>query len=183
MARALTLEDIDEKSRGQIYIQDYSRKPTINGVKIIPIRNFVGEDGDFSEIIRMKDGQIEGIEDMKVEQVNRSRLLPGAIKGWHLHFEQEDIFYLPPSDSLLVGLWDLRKSSDSNGISMKITLGAGQSSLLYIPRGVAHGLVNISGESIDLFYFVSNQFDAKNPDERRLPWDSLGADFWTPQKD
>jgi dTDP-4-dehydrorhamnose 3,5-epimerase len=181
MAKTLTLEDIDEKSRGKIYIQDYSARPQIEGVKIIPIKNFVGEDGDFSEIIRMQNGQIEGMEDMNVAQVNRSRLLPGGIKGWHLHFDQDDIFYLPPSDSLLVGLWDLRKDSSSK--SMKITLGAGQSSLLFIPRGVAHGMTNISGEPIDLFYFVSSQFDAKNPDERRLPWDSLGADFWTPQRD
>ncbi len=183
MSKALTIEDIDEKSQGQIYIQDYSAKPKIDGVKIIPIKNFVGEDGDFSEIIRLSNGKIEGLEDMEIKQVNRSRLLPGSIKGWHLHFEQEDIFYLPPSDSLLVGLWDLRKNSESKGTSMKITLGAGASSLLFIPRGVAHGMVNISGEPIDLFYFVSGQFDLKNPDERRLPWDSLGADFWTPTKD
>jgi len=183
MYKALTLDDIDEKSRGQVYVQDYAAKPQISDVKIIPIKNFVGEDGDFSEIIRMKDGSIEELPDMKVAQVNRSRLLPNAIKGWHLHFEQEDIFYLPPSDSLLVGLWDLRKNSVTNGTSMKITLGAGQSSLLFIPRGVAHGMVNITGQAIDLFYFVSGQFDAKNPDERRLPWDALGADFWTPTKD
>ncbi|HVZ11838.1 MAG TPA: dTDP-4-dehydrorhamnose 3,5-epimerase family protein [Patescibacteria group bacterium] len=183
MSKTLTNEDIDEKSRGKLYIQDYSARPTIDGVKIIPIKNFVGEDGDFSEIIRLDNGKIEGIEDMNVAQVNRSRLLPGAIKGWHLHFEQEDIFYLPPSDSLLVGLWDLRRESSTNGVSMKITLGAGQSSLLYIPRGVAHGMVNLSGEPIDLFYFVSGQFNAEHPDERRVPWDSLGEDFWTPKKD
>lgn len=183
MNKALTIDDIDEARRGEIYVQDYSAKPTIDGVKIIPVKNFIGEDGDFSEIIRLTNGEIEGIEGMKVAQVNRSKLLPGSIKGWHLHFEQEDIFYLPPSDSLLVGLWDLRKISGTSGVSMKITLGAGVSSLLYIPRGVAHGMVNISGEPIDLFYFVNSQFDAKNPDERRLPWDSLGADFWVPQKD
>ena len=183
MPDPLTLDDIDEKSAGQIYVQDYSAKPKISGVKIIPIKNFVGEDGDFSEIIRMSGGKIEGLEDMEVRQVNRSRLLAGGIKAWHLHFQQEDIFYLPPSDSLLVGLWDLRKNSETNGVSMKIALGGGQSSLLYIPRGVAHGMVNVSGEPIDLFYFVSGQFDASNPDERRLPWDSLGADFWTPTKE
>lgn len=183
MSDPLTLDDIDEKSQGQIYVQDYSAKSKIDGVKIIPIKNFVGEDGDFSEIIRMSGGKIEGLEDMEIRQVNRSRLLAGGVKAWHLHFEQEDIFYLPPSDSLLVGLWDLRKTSSSNGVSMKITLGAGQSSLLYIPRGVAHGMTNISGEPIDLFYFVSGQFDVSNPDERRLPWDSLGADFWIPTKE
>ena len=51
----LTVDDIDEKSRGQLDVQDYSAKPTIDGVKIIPIKNFVGEDGDFSEIIRMTE--------------------------------------------------------------------------------------------------------------------------------
>jgi len=183
MGKPLTLDDINQDARGKIYIQDYSAKPTIEGVKIIPVRNFIGEDGDFSEIIRLSNGEIEEIPGMNVTQINRSKLLPGAIKGWHMHFEQEDIFYLPPSDSLLVGLWDLRKSSETSGVSMKITLGAGVSSLLYIPRGVAHGMTNISGEPIDLFYFVNQQFDAKNPDERRLPWDSLGADFWTPIRD
>ena len=181
--RILTLEDIDEKTRGKIYIQDYSAKPTIEGVKIIPVKTWVSEDGDFSEIIRMEKGKVAGLEDFEVVQLNRSRLLPGSIKGWHLHFQQEDIFYLPPSDSLLVGLWDLRRDSKTNGTSMKITLGAGQSSLLYIPRGVAHGMTNVSNQDIELFYFVNLLFDAKNPDERRLPWDSLGADFWQPKRD
>lgn len=183
MDKSLTLDDIDEKNRGKIYVQDYSAKPQISGVKIVPVKNFIGEDGDFSQIIRLTNGEIEEIEGMKVVQVNRSKLLPGSVKGWHLHFEQEDVFYLPPSDSLLVGLWDVRGSSPTSGIATKITLGAGVSSLLYIPRGVAHGMTNITGEPIDLFYFVNQKFDVKNPDERRLPWDSLGADFWIPTRD
>ena len=179
----LTMDDINEDVRGKIYIQDYSAKPQIEGVKIIPIKNFVGEDGDFSEIIRMSGGEIEGLEGFDVKQVNRSRLLPNTVKAWHLHFGQDEIFYLPPSDSLLVGLWDLRKNSGTNGVSMKITLGGGQSSLLLLPRGVAHGMTNISGQPIDLFYFITSQFNVENPDERRIPWDSLGVDFWTPQRD
>ena len=181
--KALPLGDIDEKARGKIYIQDYSAKPTIESVKIIPVKTWVSEDGDFSEIIRMENGKVAGLEDFEVVQLNRSRLLPGSVKGWHLHFEQVDIFYLPPSDFLLVGLWDLRRNSKTNGVSMKITLGAGQSSLLYIPRGVAHGMTNVSNQEIELFYFVNKQFDFKNPDERRLTWNSLGADFWQPKKD
>lgn len=179
----LTIDDIDEQARGKIYVQDYSQKPTIDEVKIIPVKNYISEDGDFSEIIRMKNGEVEGIEGFELVQMNRSKLLPGGIKGWHLHFTQDDIFYLPPSDSLLVGLWDLRRSSKTNGVSMKITLGGGQSSLLYIPKGVAHGIANVSNQDIELFYYVNQQFDPKNPDERRLPWDSLGADFWTPKRD
>jgi len=100
MDKALTLDDIDEKSQGNIYTQDYSAKPTIEGVKIVPVKNFVGEDGDFSEIIRMENGGIEGIPGFELKQVNRSKLLPGAIKGWHLHFSQDDVFYLPPSEKI-----------------------------------------------------------------------------------
>ena len=84
--KTLTLEDIDEKARGKIYIQDYSAKPTIEGVKIIPVKNYISEDGDFSEIIRMEKGKVAGLEDFEVGQLNRSRLLPGSIKGRHLHF-------------------------------------------------------------------------------------------------
>ena len=43
MDKALTLDDIDEKSQGNIYTQDYSAKPTIEGVKIVPVKNFVGD--------------------------------------------------------------------------------------------------------------------------------------------
>jgi dTDP-4-dehydrorhamnose 3,5-epimerase len=181
--KTLTLEDIDEKTRGKIYVQDYSAKPAIEGVKIIPVKNYVSEDGDFSEIVQMDKGKVSGLEDFEAVQVNRSRLVPGSIKGWHLHFAQDDIFYLPPSGFLLVGLWDLRKSSKTNGVSMRITLGGGQSSIVYVPRGVAHGMANVSSQNIELFYFVNRRFDFKNPDERRLPWDSLGADFWQPARD
>ena len=29
-----------------------------------------------------------------------------------------------------------------------------------------------------IVYFVNQQFNPADPDERRLPWDILGADFW-----
>ena len=181
--RDLTLDDIDEQKRGDVFIQEYSAKPKIEGVKIIPIKNFVGEDGDFSELVRLNDGEVEGMDGFKVAQVNRSRLFSGGIKAWHLHFGQDDVWYLPPSDSLLIGLWDLRKETESSGVTMKFTLGLGQSNLLFIPRGVAHGMTNVSGEPIDLYYFVNQQFNPESPDERRLPWDALGADFWQPARE
>ena len=32
-----------------------------------------------------------------------------------------------------------------------------------------------------LMYFVNQQFSVETPDERRLPWDACGADFWSIQ--
>ena len=37
--------------------------------------------------------------------------------------------------------------------------------------------------SAELLYFVDQKFDINNPDERRIPWDSLGENFWKPQRD
>ncbi len=176
--------DIDEKVKDKIYIQDYSPKPKIEGVKIISVKNFVGEDGDFSELLRIgENGEIADLPDFKIAQINRSRLIPGSIKAWHIHLNQEDVWYLPPSDSLFVGLLDIREASSTKGVSMRINLGGGNSTLLYIPRGVAHGMKNNSKKDINLFYFVNQQFNLENPDERRLPWDTLGIDFWETPKE
>jgi dTDP-4-dehydrorhamnose 3,5-epimerase-like enzyme len=61
---------------------------------------------------------------------------------------------------------------------MRFVMGAGRSRLLLIPRGVAHGAANPWTEVAPMFYFVNQQFSLSEPDERRLPWDAFGADFW-----
>lgn len=180
----LTTDDLSDSVRANVYTQDYSKQPQIDGVKILPVRNFVGEDGDFCEILRIgQNGKIADLPDFKIAQISRSRLTPKSIKAWHVHLNQEDLWYISPSNTLFVGLWDLRKNSPTNDATMRITLGAGQSNLLFIPRGVAHGMKNTSKKDINLFYFVNSQFDLKNPDEKRLKWDAKGEDFWQTPKE
>ncbi|MBV9851097.1 MAG: dTDP-4-dehydrorhamnose 3,5-epimerase, partial [Armatimonadetes bacterium] len=48
----------------------------------------------------------------------------------------------------------------------------------YIPRGVAHGGANVGLVPATILYYVNQRFDISDPDERRLPWDILGEDFW-----
>ncbi len=184
MSKVLSLDDIDESTRPKIYTQNYSKKPIIEGVKIINLISHVGEEGDLSEIIKVTSGgEIEGISGFKVAQINRTMLNQGSIKAWHLHFGQDEIWYLIPTGKLLVGLWDVRKNSSTPGITMKVILGGGNSQLLFIPKGVAHGSLNLSSQTAELFYFVNQRFNLKNPDEHRIPWDAKEANFWTPQRD
>jgi dTDP-4-dehydrorhamnose 3,5-epimerase len=61
---------------------------------------------------------------------------------------------------------------------MRFVLGAGRARLLYTPRGVAHGCANIWNTPSTIIYFVNQQFNLEAPDERRLPYDLLGEDFW-----
>lgn len=180
----LTIDDIDGQIREKVYVQDYTKSPNIEGVKIIPLKTHSSEEGDFGEIIRIaSNGEIEQVPGFRLVQVNRTHLFPGSIKAWHLHFRQDEIWYLPPNRDLFVGLWDVRKNSTTRGTLMRLTLGGGKSELLFIPRGVAHGSANFTLVDANLFYLVNEKFDIKNPDEKRLPWDQAGADFWKPKRD
>jgi dTDP-4-dehydrorhamnose 3,5-epimerase len=169
-----------EKKRS---VQSYDAKPKIDGVQLIDLRRFVEESGDFQELARITaDGTLQGLGGFHVRQVNHSMMHPGSVKAWHLHSKQDDVWFVPPQGELLIGLLDARKDSKTSGARMRLVLGAGRSQLLFIPRGVAHGAANLSSRDAAIVYFVNQQFDAKDPDEHRLPWDVAGADFWTAPK-
>jgi len=168
----------------QAYTQEYSAKPQIEGLQFLTLKTSVTDEGDFGEVLRLNEtGQLEIMPSFQLRQINRTTLFPKTIKAWHFHYHQDEIWYVPPAQQLTIGLWDVREGSRSTGLSQKITLGGGSSRLLFIPRGVAHGLTNYSAQNVELFYFVSNQFNPSAPDEHRLPWDANGAAFWAPERD
>lgn len=180
----LTIDDIVPDVASAIYTQNYSKKETIEGVTLISLINHVSEDGDFSELMYFNEnGTITQLPHFKIAQINRSKLHSRSIKAWHVHFKQNEVWYISPSDHLLVGLWDVRRHSQTASKKMRVVLGGGNSQLLYIPKGVAHGCSNLTEQPIELFYFVDQTFDLRSPDERRISWNSLGADFWRQQRD
>lgn len=184
MTRDISPEDIVPEIQAKIYSRDYSQKSLIKGIKIVPLKTFLSEDGDFGEIIRLNSrAKLKRIPGFTVAQINRTTLLPGSVKAWHLHLKQDEIWFVVPSGHVLVGLWDVRKNSPTTGVTMRVMLGGGQSNLLFIPKGVAHGSLNLSHKSVELFYFVDKQFDINSPDEKRIPWDAKGKEFWKPQGD
>lgn len=169
--------------KNKFYTQDYSPKPIIEGIIVKDLKNYPGEDGDFSELFRLKNGKPELFPDFEIKQINRSKVFPGGVKAWHFHFLQDEIWYISPHDNLLLGLWDLRNDSQTKKQTMRLTLGGSSSRMVYIPRGVAHGCVNLSKNPSEIYYFLNNNFNPEKPDEQRMPWNTLGADFWQPQKD
>ncbi|KKQ34252.1 MAG: hypothetical protein US51_C0046G0005 [Microgenomates group bacterium GW2011_GWA2_37_6] len=182
--KKISKNDILNEIRNQITTADYSPEKVISGVKFIELENHILEEGDLSEIIRVNSrGFVEQVPHFKLAQINRVRQIPDSIKAWHLHYNQDEIWYVAPSEDLFVGLWDIRKNSETANLSMRLTLGGGKSMLLYIPRGIAHGSANFSQNPADLYSVVNRTFDLKKPDEMRLPWDSLGEEFWQPLKD
>jgi dTDP-4-dehydrorhamnose 3,5-epimerase len=160
--------------------QHYGGADRIEGVELRDLPLFSDEGGDFCEIARFAaDGTAHDLPDFHLAQSSYSLMEPGAIKAWHLHRNQDDLWFVPHRPRLLVGLLDVREESSTYRASMRLAVGVGRPRLLYIPRGVAHGVANLGAEPAAVFYFVNQPFDAANPDEHRLPWDVLGKDFWS----
>jgi|SRR3990167_9719390 len=166
--------------------QDYSKKPTIDGVKLVDLQCMIDEGGSFCEVARL--GGSHEVKDhfpsFYVKQINWSLVEPGAIKAGHIHLNQDDIWFVPPTEKLLVGLMDVRESSTSRGVKMRFVLGAGKARLLYIPKGVAHGCANLSVRPMHMVYFVNQYWssDATLSDEYRIDYKEFGDNFWEIQK-
>jgi dTDP-4-dehydrorhamnose 3,5-epimerase len=160
--------------------QDYSAKRKIEGVEIVDLRRFNDDGGSMTELGRLNGGLHAGLPGFEVRQINYSVLEPLAIKAFHLHTRQTDVWYVPPSDKLLLVLADVRKGSPSEGQRLRMVLGDGNSKLVRIPPGVAHGCRNLRATGpCAIIYFVDIQFSTDAQcDEGRLPWDHFGADIW-----
>ena len=183
---ALKSSDVHPDVASQVTVQDYSAQRRIAGVEIVELRRFVDEGGSFLELGRLARGVLEDspAKDFEVRQLSYSVMDPGAVKAFHLHYEQSEFWFVPPESKLLVGLYDVRATSETAKTAMRFTAGDGQARLVYIPAGVAHGAANLGRERAQIIYFTDRTFspDPDQCDERRLPWDILGADFWSMAK-
>ena len=159
--------------------QDYGSRTTIAGVELINSNWFSAPDGNFAEICRYDDGHVKGVEqDFVIRQLNWSYVLCGAVKAYHYHTKQKDLWFCSPYDRLLVNLHDLREDSETFDQHQTLVLGAGKNLALVIPEGVLHGCANPYERPMTLFYAVTQEFDPAQPDEYRLPWDLFGAQVW-----
>ena len=160
-------------------VQEYGKKPGIEGVERVPLKLNTDDGGNFAEVFRLENGQVPGLQKpFTVKQVSFSVMMPGVVKAYHIHKTQEDLWFVPPTHRLLVNLHDLRQDSPTFDMHERIVLGGGNAMLLRIPNGVAHGARNCYNEPMYLFYATTTQFNIDAPDEFRLPWDHFGADAW-----
>ena len=165
---------IVDKAKAAYFVQDYASRPPIDGVQIVELKRFNDDGGAITELGRLTAGMHGQLPGFEVKQVNYSEMEPGAIKAFHMHHRQTDVWYVPPCDKLLLVLHDCRAGSASEGRTMRFVLGDGKDRLVRIPPGVAHGYKVIQGP-MHLFYITSNVY---NPaDEGRIPHDDPGIGY------
>ena len=172
--------DFTPDAKRAFQLQAYASAPAIAGVTLVPLTRHVDDGGALTELARLTEGRAEGLDGFTVRQINFSELAAGAIKAFHLHVRQTDVWYVPPGDRMLVVLLDVRRGSATEGARMRFVLGDGASRLLRIPPGVAHGVRNVGPQAARIVYFTDVHFAAEPAacDEGRLPWDFAGAELW-----
>ena len=163
-------------------LQSYGASASIDGVHVVELRRHHDDGGSMTELARLTDGRPGALPGFEVRQVNYSEVAPGAIKAFHLHARQTDVWYVPPADRMLVVLLDVRQGSPTEGARGRLVLGDGTSRLLRIPPGVAHGVRNLGAATGRIVYFTDVHFspEPSTCDEGRLPWDFAGAEIWEP---
>ena len=161
-------------------VQRYDGAPSIDGVEVIDLRRFNDDGGSMMELFRFNEPRPGGLQGFEPQQLNYSVVQPGVIKAFHLHRRQTDVWFVPPEDRVLLALVDVRAGSPTEGARQRLILGDGNSRLVRVPPGVAHGCLNLSRTESRILYLTDALFDPDpgHCDEGRLPWDFAGAEIW-----
>src|SRR6266545_569408 len=109
--------DLTPAAKRAFQIQSYGPAPSIDGVEIVELKRFPDDGGSMTELARLTDGHPQAVAGFTLRQVNYSEVEPGAIKAFHLHARQTDVWYVPPSDRCLMVLVDVRAGSPSGGVA------------------------------------------------------------------
>lgn len=98
-------------------------------------------------------------------------LRPGMVKGWGMHREHEDRYFILYGELELV-LYDGREDSRTHGLVSEIYLTEHRRQLMNIPTGVWHANRNVGMSDVTVINFPTKPYDHENPDKYRLPIDT-----------
>jgi dTDP-4-dehydrorhamnose 3,5-epimerase len=143
----------------------------IAGARLLELTTHPDERGSFTEVYRRS--WLPGGGEMVQGNLSFSRA--GTLRGLHFHRRQAD-YWLVVRGSALVGLYDLRKGSPTEGSKAEVRLSSeGARHVLYIPRGVVHGFY--ADTDLLLHYLVDEYYTGD--DEFGIAWDDpdVGIDW------
>ena len=99
-----------------------------------------------------------------------------VLRGLHFQtppMDHEKIVYCTEGE-VLDAVVDLRRSSPTYGQHIVIPLRASEGTMLYIPRGMAHGFLTLSDEAVMMYKVTSVYAPACDAGIR---WDTAGIDW------
>lgn len=151
----------------------------INGVHVVEPRVFGDARGFFMETWQADKFSAAGIEAAFVQD-NHSRSRQWTLRGLHLQVAHtQGKLVRVASGSVFDVVVDLRRSSSTFGAWWGVELSAENHRMLWVPPGLAHGIL-VTSSSADFLYKCTDFYSPA--DERTLAWDdpSLGIEWPLP---
>jgi len=152
-------------------------KAPIFGVVLIEPEVFGDARGFFMETWQEEKFKAAGI-DARFVQDNHSRSSQWTLRGLHLQVQHtQGKLVRVTAGSVFDVMVDLRRSSPSFGLSWSAELSALNHRMLWVPPGLAHGIL-ITSESADFIYKCTDFYSPQH--ERTLAWDDPGLNLRWP---
>ncbi|MDY6787608.1 MAG: dTDP-4-dehydrorhamnose 3,5-epimerase family protein [candidate division WOR-3 bacterium] len=138
----------------------------IEGIKFKELIMHNDERGRLMEMLRNDDDAYT-----EFGQVYMTTNYPGIIKAWHCHEKQTD-YVTCISGMIKLALYDGREESSTYRSVEELFIGDHKKRMVVIPPGVYHGWKNIGTDESIVVSVITRPYNADNPDEIRLPYDS-----------
>jgi dTDP-4-dehydrorhamnose 3,5-epimerase len=138
----------------------------IQGVMTKELMVHVDERGRLMEMLRADEDLFT-----KFGQVYMTTTNPGVVKAWHLHKKQTDNIVCVKG-TVKLAMYDAREDSSTRGETNEYAVGEHKPMLIQIPAGVYHGWMCVGDSEAIVINCPTETYDAKDPDEYRLPFDT-----------
>lgn len=138
--------------------------PLIHGVKIRAAVTIPDERGTVCEIYN----PAWDFSDAPLVYIYQITVRPGRIKGWVLHYEQDDRLFVSQGTVRIV-LYDNREDSPTYKMVNELFLSEVNRGLVFIPRGVYHAIQNVGHTDALFINMPTKPYNHAEPDKYRLP--------------
>jgi dTDP-4-dehydrorhamnose 3,5-epimerase len=98
-------------------------------------------------------------------------LRPGQTKGWGMHKEHEDRYFILGGEMEVV-MYDEREDSPTRGLVASVVLSEYRRRLMNVPAGVWHANRNLGSKDAIVVNCPTTPYDHEAPDKYRLPLDT-----------
>ena len=157
---------------GYVILSPDSRN-LIEGVKIQPFALWPDDRGYFLEVARLGQGLVQDYP-FETTQVSAALTYPGAIKAFHHHRYQTDVWAVVQG-LFQVALVDLRAESRTFGVKNTLYVGQMRPWQILIPPGVGHGYKVVGTTPAMLVYLTDRLYDPA--DEGRTAHNEPGINY------
>lgn len=159
--------DRTRKDEASVTSDGRALQEPIEGVELRRPPTHADERGTLTEIYDERWGFTED----PLVYVYHVTIVPGQVKGWVVHREQNDRLFAY-AGVLKIVLYDAREDSTTYGTVNVLHLGGHDRALLSIPAGVFHAVCNVGADEGAFVNLPSRPYQHDDPDKYRLPRDN-----------